>query len=286
MELKYIDISTHQKNVDYAKVKADGVQGVILRAGFTGYGSSKSKRKDEMFEKHYAGFTAVGIPIGVYYYSCAYSPEEAIIEAMKTLEIIKGKNIQLPVWFDTEDSHDVNEEGLATVNQRTIGKVKLTETALAFLETIKKAGYVAGIYASTSWLNNQLDMSQLKEFDVWVAHYKAARPTYKGAYTMWQYASDGSVDGIAGNVDMNICYKDYLSNQPEAPKPIDPKPTIPSAAIKVGDVVNLFGVRYATGQKIPTWVKLRKHTVAQLKDDRALLKEITSWVFIKDIKKV
>lgn len=83
---------------------------------------------------------------------------------------------------------------------------------------------------------------------------------------------------------------DYVTEQPSdvkpvEPKPIESKPVTPSAAIKVGDVVNLYGVRYATGQKIPTWVKLKKHTVAQVKEDRALLKEIMSWVYLKDIRK-
>lgn len=204
----YIDISTHQKSVDYAKVKQAGVDAVILRIGYTGYGASKPKRKDELFEKHYAGFKAVGMPIGIYWYSCAYTEDEAIIEAEKTLSFLSGKTIELPIYFDTEDTHDVNVAGLAKTNQRLIGKTKLTAVAKAFCNKIADAGYVAGIYASTSWLNNQLNMAELEHFEVWVAQYAKAC-TYKRKYQIWQYTSTGYVEGIAGRVDMNISYKRY-----------------------------------------------------------------------------
>lgn len=204
-----IDVSSWQPTIDYAKV-AKNTKGAILRCGRTGYGTAKSKEKDSCFEKHYAGFKKAGVPVGVYYYSCATSIEEAKEEAKLVLEILKGKKLEYPVYFDTEDNHDIKGAGCSPVSQYSIGKAKLTEVAKAFLETIEKAGYYVGIYASKSWLENQLDMSQLKDYDVWLAQY-ASKPTYKGAYGMWQYSSTGKIDGISGNVDMNWCYKDYPS---------------------------------------------------------------------------
>ena len=129
---KAIDISAYQTNVDYSKVKNDGIEMAILRVGYTGYGVGKSKNKDSMFETHYKGFKNVGIPVGVYWYSCAYTEEEAIVEANKVLEYIKGKQIELPIFIDVEDEHNINASGCARENQVTIGKEKLTKVVEAF----------------------------------------------------------------------------------------------------------------------------------------------------------
>lgn len=204
-----IDVSSWQENIDYAKVKNTGVKGVILRCGRTGYGTAKSKQEDSTFKKHYEGFKKVGLPVGAYYYSCAVSEAEAREEANLVLSILKGKQFEYPIYFDTEDNHDIKGAGCSPVSQYSIGKTKLTQVAKAFLETVEKAGYYVGIYASTSWLNNQLDMSQLKNYDVWVAHYNVSKPSYAGDYGMWQYTSSGKVSGISGDVDCNRVYKDY-----------------------------------------------------------------------------
>ena len=206
---KAIDISSYQIDVDYEKVKSSGIDMVILRAGYTGYGIEKSKNKDTMFETHYKGFTEVGIPIGVYWYSCAYSENEAIIEAKNVLKIIQNKKISLPVFIDVEDDHNINEPGCSRENQVTIGKQKLTSIVNAFCETIETAGEYVGIYASTYWLETMLNMNILNKYDVWVAHWWVSKPTYKGKYGMWQYSSTGKVRGINGNVDMDYVYKDY-----------------------------------------------------------------------------
>ena len=193
----YIDISKYQTNVDYQEI-AKHIDGVILRVGFTGWGALVSQ-KDPLFEKHYEGFRAAGVPIGVYWYSCASTEAKAIKEAELTLKYIKGKKIELPVWFDSEDTH----------HQKPLSKAALTKVADAFCRTIEKAGYYTGIYASTSWLNTELDMIQLSKYDVWVAHYGVQQPTYKRAYGMWQYTSDGSLKGYSGRLDMNKVYRDY-----------------------------------------------------------------------------
>lgn len=195
--MKVLDISKWQPNVDYQKVKDSGIDGVILRCGVTTYGDMKCNI-DSCFEKHYKGFKAVGMPLGVYYYSCANTVAKAKEEAQATLTYIKGKQLEYPIYYDTE-----NEQ-----RQRSLSKQALTDIAKAFCETIENAGYYVGIYASKSWLLDELDMAQLKDYDVWVAQY-ASKCTYTGAYGMWQYTNTGKVNGISGNVDLSYCYKDY-----------------------------------------------------------------------------
>lgn len=206
---KAIDISVYQPNVDYEKVKDDGIEMAILRVGYTGYGIEKSKNKDTMFETNYRGFKKVGIPIGVYWYSCAYTEEEAVIEAKKVLEYVKKKEIELPIFIDVEDEHNINATGCARENQATIGKERLTKVVEAFCKEIESNGYYVGIYANTYWLNTRLDMNILKKYDVWVAHWWVSKPSYSGGYGIWQYSSTGKVNGINGNVDLNYVYKDY-----------------------------------------------------------------------------
>ena len=206
---KAIDISYYQKNVDYKKVKESGIEMIILRAGFTGYGITKSKNKDKLFEEHYQGFKSVGIPIGVYWYSCAYTEEEAEEEALKVLEIVKNKEIELPIFIDVEDNHDTTKSGLAKQNQYNLSRKELTKVVAKFCEIIEKNGYYVGIYASTYWLNKKLDMNILKRYDIWVAHWNVKKPTYTGDYGIWQYTSKGKINGINGYVDLDYVYKTY-----------------------------------------------------------------------------
>lgn len=206
---KAIDVSYYQANINYEEVKNAGIEMAILRVGFTGYGISKSKQKDKLFEKHYEGFKKAGIPVGVYWYSCAYTESEAREEAFKVLEYIENKKIELPIFIDVEDNHDVTKTGLAKLNQYHLSREELTKIVIAFCEVIEEHGYYVGIYASTHWLNRKLDMNVLKRYDIWIAHWNVEKPTYKGEYSIWQYSSKGKVNGISGNVDLDYVYKAY-----------------------------------------------------------------------------
>ena len=239
-----VDISTYQKaqSIDY-KTLAKNIDFAILRVGYTGYGKGKSKQKDSEFEKHYANLSAQNVPLGVYWYSCASTPEEAREEARLTLEYVKDKKIQWPIYFDTEDNH----------HQRPLSKQALTDVALAYIKAIEKAGYFAGIYASTSWLNTELDMSQI-DASVWVAHYGVKAPSYKGAYDVWQYTSGGMLDGYGGRLDLNYAYRDLgkviadagLNHLKESTPVPETKPvTKPSTQrFKIGDSVYVNGTLY------------------------------------------
>jgi len=206
--VKIIDVSEFNGNVDFEKVKAAGISGVIIRCGLTGYGVAKNKYIDRNFEKNYAAAVAAGLPVGVFWYSCAVTEDEAAAEAAKTIELLAGKTMQLPVYWDTEDNHDVTKAGVAPQNQRMIGKAKLTACANVFLDAIRAAGYVPGIYGSSSWLEYQLDMQNVRTDNVWVAQYYKECQYRATVYDMWQYTSSGSVDGVSGRADVSECYFD------------------------------------------------------------------------------
>lgn len=194
MEKHGIDISYVQTEMDWAKVKSAGIAFAMIRAG---YGRELSQ-KDKMFESHYAGAGAAGIPVGVYWYSYAKDADGAKKEAAACLETIKGKSFAYPVAFDLEDP-----------SQRDLGKEMLTDIAVAFLEEMEKAGYYAVLYTNLDWLRNRLDYERIKRFDLWLAQWRDGSHTYENPVGMWQYTSNGNIDGIAGRVDCDIAYKDY-----------------------------------------------------------------------------
>lgn len=237
MAIKGIDISKYQSKVDYAKVKADGVEFAILRVGYTGYGTGKKQATDTLFETHYKGCKDAGIDVGCYFFGRGVSAEEGKKEAEYVLSLIKGKTFEYPVFYDTED----------TYYQAKATKAQNTAACKAFCDTIKAAGYKTGIYASKSWFTDKLNDSELAGYDHWVAQYYN-KCTYTGSYTMWQYSSSGKVDGISGNVDMNWCYKEYAKDSTPAqtkpvetlaPKPVTPTPTPSKTFGKAGDKITL-----------------------------------------------
>lgn len=201
MATKVIDISSYQRTVDFAKVKAAGITGVIIRAGYTGYGANHTLCKDDYFESHYKGAKAAGLNVGAYYYSGAMSEDFAVKEANYFLSLLKGKQLDLPVYMDVEETH-------SPTNMPSLGKTMLTAIVYKWCETVEKAGYFTGFYTAKSWANSYLDMNKLSRFTFWLAHW-TTKTDYTGAYAMWQYSDVGRVSGISGNVDMDYCYQDF-----------------------------------------------------------------------------
>ncbi len=191
--MKGIDVSVHNGDIDWQKVKNAGVQFAILRAG---YGRELSQ-KDKKFENNYAGAKAVGIPVGAYWYSYAMSEDEARLEANVFLSVIKGKQFEMPVYFDLEEK-----------KQFALGKEKVSTIMRVFLEKVEKAGYFVGLYGSASSLKTHTAVDIKSRYTIWMAHW-AEQTNYNGAYGIWQYSNKGKVDGISGNVDLDICYKDF-----------------------------------------------------------------------------
>ena len=229
---KIIDVSEYQPNIDYAKVKAAGIGGAILRCGYTGWGSSHSLNADKRFEAHYAGFQAAGVPVGAYYYSTADTVDFAKKEAEFVQSLLKGKRFELPIYYDLENYE----------RQGKLSKALLTEIADTFCSAMEDAGYFVGVYANTSWFTNKLDHAALAEkYTIWLADYRGSNADRTLRRDIWQYSSTGSVNGINGNVDVNECYRDFPSIikaaglngcGKEAPAP---KPEAASYTVKAGD---------------------------------------------------
>lgn len=190
--MKGIDVSKHQGNIDWSKVHVDFA---IIRAG---YGKELSQ-KDEQFENNYAGCKKNNIPCGVYWYSYATSVEEAKKEAKVCLEVIKGKTFEFPIFFDLEEKR-----------QFDLGKKTCSEMVQAFCDTLENAGYYAGLYCSTYYLTNFVTEAVRNRYAIWVAQYND-KCTYSGQYGIWQKSSEGKINGINGNVDIDECYIDYKS---------------------------------------------------------------------------
>ncbi len=196
---KGIDISAHQGRIDWEKVKNSGIQFAILRLGI---GSDIASQDDAYFEANVQGCESVGIQWGAYLYSYALNLEEAKSEVQHALRLLNGKRPEYPVFFDMEDADGYKAKHGMPSNQ---GLVDICKT---FLLGIEDAGYYASLYASLSWLNNQLNSHELDRFDKWVAQWNTSC-SYKKPYGIWQYTDSGKVDGISGNVDMNIAYTNY-----------------------------------------------------------------------------
>ena len=195
-----IDVSRHQGKIDWKKVANDGVEYAFIRVGFRG--SSEGKMvEDEQFLNNIKGALDNGIDVGVYFYTQATSVEEAKEEAKFLLDLIEPYKITYPVVLDLEEV-----EGKSRTDGMT--QQDFTDAALAFLETVKGAGYTPMIYGNLKTFFIMLDLDQIEEYDKWFAYYQA--PVYfPYEFSVWQYTSSGIVDGIKGNVDLNVCMKDY-----------------------------------------------------------------------------
>lgn len=192
-----IDVSKWNGEIDWDKVREAGVEFVIIRAGYRG-SVTGSLVVDPYFEKNIQGASRAGLDTGVYFFTQAVNEIEAVEEASMVIELLKKYDVQYPVFIDTEG---------AGGNGRADGLDVATRTAVcqAFCNTMESEGYRAGVYASRNWYYNQLNVDGLQNFYIWLAEYRS-EPLYQGRYHMWQYTSKGQVDGIEGNVDMNVSY--------------------------------------------------------------------------------
>lgn len=190
-----IDVSHWQGSINWSMVKSAGVWGAIIKAG----GSDAGFYVDSKWEENYIGAINAGLNIGAYYFvgpGCK-SYEDGATDAQRFIKMLAGKVFELPVYIDFEAPDAMNKAGN-------------TAACKGFCETMEKAGYYAGIYASdVSGFRERLNLSELQgRFSLWVARYGSAPAVVQG-YGMWQYSSSGRISGIAGNVDLNHCYQDF-----------------------------------------------------------------------------
>ena len=244
-----IDVSQWNGNIDFKKVKATGVDFVIIRAG---YGRDVSQ-KDPYFEQNYKGAKAAGLNVGAYWYSYAVSAADAVKEAEACLKIISGKTFEYPIYFDVEEQAQFNR-----------GKSFCDGITKAFLNKLEAAGYFAGLYTGRYAAQHYFSTSVLTRYALWIAEY-GGRLNYSGSYGIWQNSSTWRVAGINGNVDHNYGYVDYpaiikkggfngfkkqtatttTSKIENKPAPKDKKKEV-IYTVKTGDTLSGIAARYKT----------------------------------------
>ncbi len=196
-----VDVSVHQGEIDWTAVAGSGVEYAMIRVGRRGY-TEGGIVQDSTFQQNIQGALDAGLPVGVYFFSQAVSVAEAEEEAEQVLQWIKDYEITYPVVFDWEIINDAD----ARTNQ--VDGETLSALTAAFCEKIRQAGYHPAVYAGSQMVLRGLNLSAIKDYDLWLVEYRDV-PTFYYGFQMWQYTGSGAVDGIQGNVDLNLCFKEY-----------------------------------------------------------------------------
>lgn len=225
-----IDVSQYQNSIDWKKVKASGIEFAIIRATkFSSNGENGTNLiKDAKFDINMKNAIAAGLKVGVYVYSYAKTKAEAVNEAKLVLKYVKDYKLVYPIYYDIEEGS----------RQKTSLKAENTSFCKAFCDTVIGSGYKAGVYTGASFFSSYLNVGELNKYDLWIARYvysgEFALPSQKSAvdayinktymynpssglknkYTnidadIWQYSSNGRVEGTSGRIDMNFSYKCY-----------------------------------------------------------------------------
>lgn len=200
-----IDVSHYQKDIDWKKVAASGKKFAILKCQY----EAQSHRKDEYFEKNYAGCTKNNLAVGVYIYIARASMLDPEADAISLVNHLSGRKLDYGIWLDLED---------ASVAVK--GKAYIRNLAYQYAEIFKRAGYYVGIYCNRDWYIRLIHDDLKRDFDFWIARYpnndtgeynpnSSLKPSATQAVA-WQYSSKGKVDGIGGNVDLDVDYDGNL----------------------------------------------------------------------------
>ncbi|MBQ6844438.1 MAG: glycoside hydrolase family 25 protein [Agathobacter sp.] len=196
-----IDVSKWQGKIDWDKVKADGYKFAIIRMGYRGYSEAGGLALDEMFYQNIQAAQAAGLDVGVYFFSQAINETEALEEAEFVLDALEGYELQLPIVYDPELIRD------QPARTNDVTGEQFTKNTIVFCDAIKAAGYDPMIYSNMVWEAFLFDMTQLQDYPFWYADYEAV-PQSPYNFVMWQYSETGSVNGISGNVDLNILFEE------------------------------------------------------------------------------
>ena len=192
-----IDVSVFQGEIDWNAVAADGIDYVMLRIGGRGYGPDGALYEDTKFADNFNGARAAGLQVGVYFFSQAVTIEEAAQEAQFVLSLLNGAALDFPVAFDWEHVDD------ASARTASMTGAQVTSFAKAFCDAITASGYQAVIYFNREHGYFNYELSLIADYHFWYAEY-ADVPSFVYDYKMWQYTETGRVNGIQGNVDLNI----------------------------------------------------------------------------------
>lgn len=199
LSYKGIDVSKYQGKIDWQAVAADGVEFAMIRLGIRGYGEEGRIVLDDMFHTNIQGAQAAGIKVGVYFFAQAITEQEALEEAQFVLEQLSSYELQYPVVYDVE------KVSASSGRMNKLSQAERTKVALTFMEAIKDAGYTPMLYANLEMMSVLIDVSQFEGYHKWYANYGSTL-YFPYDFSMWQYTEKGKVNGIQGDVDMNISF--------------------------------------------------------------------------------
>ncbi len=194
-----IDVSAYQNDINWENVKAAGVDVAMIRVGYRGYGNGKLV-EDEKFRTHVEGALAAGLQVGVYFFTQALNATEGAEEADFVINTISEYDIAGPVVIDSEK---LDVEDARTID---LDNEARTDAVVAFCDTVKAAGYSAMIYSNRNWYVQNLDMTRLGGYKLWVAHY-TNEPDFPYNYGGWQYTESGTIPGVEGALDLNVWFE-------------------------------------------------------------------------------
>ena len=199
-----IDVSEHQAEIDWTKVRASGVNTAIIRVGFRGYGYDGTLNADTMYKTHMDSAKKAGMKTAAYFFSEAINYDEGVEEANYALSLIKGHEpSEKIIVIDTEYIYNDDE---ARANY--ISNEDRTAAIKGFCETVKAAGYTPMIYASYNWFIVNMDLDQLADYELWLADYDEKEYVdFPYVLAGWQYSPYGSVPGVEGDVDVNVWFR-------------------------------------------------------------------------------
>jgi GH25 family lysozyme M1 (1,4-beta-N-acetylmuramidase) len=196
-----VDVSKYNTYVDYEALKKAGVQFVMIRVGARGY-SSGNITMDDYFANNIKQASDAGLDIGLTFFSQAINVEEAQAEAQTVLSSIGEYQVNYPIAIDMEYIPD------DTSRIENTNAEQKTTIIKAFCDAIKAAGYNPMIYGDKEWLLKEIHLTKLTGYDVWLAQNEDT-PDYPYKFTMWQYATDETIDGISGNANLDISFIDF-----------------------------------------------------------------------------
>lgn len=194
-----IDVSSYSGDIDWKKVRESGIDFAMIRVGGRGYGENGEMYTDERALEYINGAKAEGIKVGAYFFSQAISTEEAIEEADYVKTVLGDIKLDYPVAYDWEI---IKDDDARTDN---VSANQATECARAFCDRVKELGYTPILYSPSRELYFKYDLSRLADIDIWYCEY-ANVPTFYYEFSMWQYSATGTIDGIEGAVDLNVCF--------------------------------------------------------------------------------
>ena len=199
-----VDVSSHQQEIDWTQVAQSGVRFAMIRAGYRGYGESGGIYRDECFDANMQGALDAGLRTGVYFFSQATTPEEAKEEAKQTLEWLAGYDVTYPVVYDWESIPH------AKARTDDVSPETVTQCVRAFCDEIRAAGYIPMVYFNQSQGYEIMNLEALEKegYGFWLAEY-AESPNFQYNFQIWQYSCTGTVPGVEGDVDLNLCLTDF-----------------------------------------------------------------------------